>query len=452
VSPQRVVDVTARVDGAPFSRFQLAVFVLLGAVLVVDGFDVQAMGYVAPAIIQEWGLENARMGTVFGAGLGGLFLGSFLFAVAADRFGRRPALLVATAVLGAFSLAAAAATSLPGLAAARFLSGIGLGGIMPNATALVGEYSPRRHRVAAMMIVTNGFLVGAMLGGFLAAWLVPAHGWRSVLLVGGLVPLALLGPMLRWLPESLQLLAQRGEGARRIARWLGRIDSAAPAGPDVRYVVGEPVPRGLPLVHLFRDGRAAATALLWAANFTNVLDAYFVASWLPTVLRDAGHSTSTAVLVGTAVQAGGALGTLALGLVVQRLGFVPVLVACFGTAAAGLALVARPGLPLGPLVAVAALVGVGIFAGQPGLNALAASLYPTDQRSTGIGAALGIGRIGAILGPVLAAALMARGWADEAIFRLSAVPALLSAAAMIALARVLPPRGDAPSARGTAAP
>jgi AAHS family 4-hydroxybenzoate transporter-like MFS transporter len=129
---------------------------------------------------------------------------------------------------------------------------------------------------------------------------------------------------------------------------------------------------------------------------------------------------------------------------------VPALVACFGTAAAGLALVARPGLPLGPLVAVAALVGVGIFAGQPGLNALAASLYPTDQRSTGIGAALGIGRIGAILGPVLAAALMARGWADEAIFRLSAVPALLSAAAMIALARVLPPRGADPSARGAA--
>lgn len=438
MSPHRVVDVTARVDAAPLSRFQLAVFVLLGAVLVVDGFDVQAMGYVAPAIIREWGIENAAMGPVFGAGLTGLFLGSFLFAVAADRFGRRPALLVATAVLGAFSLAAAAAPSLPALAAARFLSGVGLGGIMPNATALVGEYSPRRHRIAAMMIVTNGFLVGAMLGGLLAAWLVPAHGWRAVLVVGGLVPLALLAPMLRWLPESLQLLAQRGEGAGRVARWLGRIDPDTPAGPDVRYAVGEPAPRGLPLVHLFRDGRAPATALLWVANFTNVLDAYFVASWLPTVLQDAGHSASTAVLVGTAVQAGGAVGTLALGLVVQRLGFVPVLVACFGTAAAGLALVARPGLPLGPLVAVAALVGVGIFAGQPGLNALAATTYPTDRRSTGIGAALGIGRIGAILGPLLAAALMSRGWADEAIFRLAAVPALVSAAAVLALSRVLP--------------
>jgi AAHS family 4-hydroxybenzoate transporter-like MFS transporter len=188
---------------------------------------------------------------------------------------------------------------------------------------------------------------------------------------------------------------------------------------------------------LFRDRRAAVTALLWVANFTNVLDAYLVSSWLPTVVRDAGHSTPGAVLAGTAVQAGGALGTLVLGLAVQRIGFVPVLLGCFASAAASLSLVATPGLPFALLSALAFVAGWGIFAGQPGLNALAATFYPTDLRSTGIGAALGVGRFGAILGPVLAAALMARGWPHQAIFRAAAVPALVSAAAVIALGVIL---------------
>jgi AAHS family 4-hydroxybenzoate transporter-like MFS transporter len=435
----REVNVADVVDSARLGRFRIGVFVLLGACLLLDGFDVQAMGYVAPALIREWGIPSARMGPVFGAGLLGLFLGSLASGMVADRIGRRPVLLSSTFAFSAFTLLTAFAGSMPQLYAVRFLAGLGLGAMMPNATALVGEYSPRRRKVATMMIVTNGFMVGAVLGGFLSAWLIPAHGWRSVFWFGGLVPLALLVPMAVWLPESPQFLAVRGKHPERLARWLARIDPGAPAGEGVRYVVREERREGNPILHLFREGRASGTALLWTVNFMNVLNAYFLSSWLPTVVRDAGHATSTAVLAGTAVQVGGCIGTFVLGVVVQRLGFVPVLATCFASAAVNLVLIGRPGLPLEILFAVAFLAGWGIFGGQPGVNALAATYYPTDLRSTGIGAGLGIGRLGAILGPVLAGALMLRGWSTEELFRAAAVPAALSTIAILSMRRVLGP-------------
>jgi len=445
---RREVDVSALVDEGRLGRFQLGAFALLGLCLALDGFDVQAIGYVAPALVRDWSIPNAAMGPVFGAGLSGLFVGSIAFSVLADRIGRRPVLLLATLLFAVFTLLTARAGSVGGLAAVRFLAGLGLGAMMPNATALVGEYSPRRSRVATMMIVTNGFMVGAVLGGFASAWIVPRWGWRAVFVAGGALPLALLPALWAWIPESPQFLALRGRRPAELARWLRRIAPDVPAGEGVRYVVREERRAGLPLRHLLADGRAVGTVLLWVVNFTNVLNAFFVSSWLPTVVRDHGHSTATAVLVGTTVQVGGMLGTVALGLVLQRLGFVPVLTACFAVAAVNLAILATPSLPLGALAAVAFVVGWGILGGQPGLNAFAATFYPTDLRSTGIGVALGVGRFGAILGPLVAGALMARQWSHEELFRAAAVPALVSAAVMLSMRWAVAPRRAAERAAG----
>ena len=444
MSPPRAVSVAALVERGRLGRSQVAAFAVLGAVLVLDGYDVQVLGYAAPAIIEEWGIPKTDLAPVFGTGLFGLFLGSILGGMAADRWGRRPVLLGATALFGVFTLLVAQAGSLGELLGLRLLSGLGLGAIMPNATALTGEYSPRRRRIATMMIVTNGFLVGAMLAGFLAAWLIPARGWRALFLAGGVVPLALLVPMAVLLPESLQFLALRGRHPERIARWLRLVGWSAPAGEEIRYVAEEEAGRGIPLAQLFREGRAPGTLLLWAVNFLNVLNAYFVASWLPTVVREAGYQTSTAALVGTAVQAGGAIGTVVLGLVMQRTGFVGVLTGCFAAAAVNLALFGQPGLPLWGLVVTAFLAGWGIFGGQPGVNALAATWYPTDLRTTGLGAALGVGRLGAILGPLVAGALMLRHWSTQELFQAAAVPAALAAALVLSLRWVIePPRPGA---------
>jgi AAHS family 4-hydroxybenzoate transporter-like MFS transporter len=457
-APGPVVDVTEVIERTGLGWFQLRTFLVLGACLVMDGFDLQVMGYVAPAVIQDWGIAPAALGVVFGAGLLGLFLGSLLLGTLADRVGRRPVLLFATAWFAVFTLLTARAASLQELLVARALAGLGLGAVMPNATALVGEYSPRRRKIATMMIVTNAFLVGGILGGVLSAWLIPRYGWRSVFQAGGLLPLGVVALMLGWLPESLQFLAVRGRSAGDLARWLRLVDPAAPSGPGVRYAVTEERREGFPIPQLFREGRAPGTALLWAANFLNVLGAYFVSSWLPTLLRGAGHSTRTAVLVATVLQVGGAIGTVVLGLVQRRVGLVPLLAGAFATAAVSLVLIGSPGVPFAGTVTAVTLVGVGLLAGPPMLNALAATWYPTDLRSTGVGAGLAVGRFGAILGPLVAAQLMARHWSTPDLFRAAAVPAsvsvlvILAARWAMAVPRRAGPAGAATGAQGVAPP
>jgi AAHS family 4-hydroxybenzoate transporter-like MFS transporter len=406
---------------------------LCGTCLVVDGFDVQAMGFVAPAIIEDWHLARASLGPVFGAGLLGMLVGSLGFSLAADRLGRRPVLVAATAFFAVCMFATSAATTLEQLLVLRLVTGIGLGGIMPQAMALAGEYAPGRIRVTVMMLVSCGFTVGAALGGVVTVVLVSALGWRAVFVVGGVVPLVIAGAMLRWLPESIWFLVLKRRGLDRARGWLRRIDPAAAISAATELRVPERDHRGVTAFQLFHDGRAVGTVLLWIINFANLLNLYFLSQWLPTVLRDGGFSTSRAVLAGTLLQLGGVLGTLALGRLVDWKGF-RVLVATFALAA--VAIVAIGQSRAGALLLAAIFVaGFCVIGGQPAVNSLAASYYPTALRSTGIGWSLGIGRLGSIVGPVLGGHLIGLAWSPAALFMASAVPAVISAVTTFAMVR-----------------
>ena len=426
------LDVSQIIDNSHPGAFQIGICILCGLCLIMDGFDVQAMGYVAPAIIREWDIANSQLGPVFGAGLFGILIGSLLFSMLADKIGRRPVLIGATLFFSAMTFFTAHANSVPQLLAIRFIAGMGLGGIMPNAVALCGEYSSRASRVTVMTIVGNGFTAGAAIGGFISAWLIPNFGWRSVFYFGASVPLAIAVAMVFGLPESLQFLVLRGKDVRKVDRWLRRVDPSAVSNGAVQYVVTEPRREGVPVLHLFRDGRAIGTVLLWIVNFMNLLNLYFLSSWLPTVVRDSGYSTRIAVLAGTTVQVGGTIAALALGWFIGRLGFVPVLATCFAVASVNIAMIGHPGLSLALLFTVVFLAGMGIVGGQAAMNALAATYYPTALRSTGIGWSLGIGRIGAIVGPVLAGQFMAMHWSNERLFFAAALPALISAIVLAA--------------------
>jgi AAHS family 4-hydroxybenzoate transporter-like MFS transporter len=402
----------------------------------MDGFDVQAMGYVAPAILKEWHVPNAQFGGVFGAGLFGVLVGSLFFSMLADKVGRRPVLVGVTLCFSVLTFLTAQAANVQQMLVIRFLAGTALGGIMPNAVALVGEYSPRKLRVTIMMIVGNGFTAGAAFGGFIAAWLIPNFGWRSVFYFGSAAPLLIAVFMIFALPESLQFLVLHRKRLEKAAHWLRRIDPAVTADAS-QYFVGETKRKGVPWIHLFHEGRGVGTLFLWIINFMNLLNLYFLASWLPTVANQAGYGMGTSVLVGTMEQLAGMIGGFTLGMFVQRLGFVRVLTTCFAVGCVNIALIGQPGLSLAMLFTVVFFAGYGVVGGQTAINALSATYYPTDLRATGIGAGLGIGRIGAIIGPVVGGVLMSRHLPTQNLFLVAAVPALISAIVMTAMHWVL---------------
>lgn len=430
------VNIATLVDNSRLGLFQWTTFILCGLCLIMDGFDVQAMGYVAPAVIKEFKIPGAQMGLVFSAALTGVLLGSFLFSMLSDKIGRRPVLIVAALYFAVLTLWTARANSANELLAIRFIAGFGLGGIMPNAMALAGEYSPARIRVTVMMLVSNFFTVGAAIGGFIAAGLIPRFGWRSVFIFGGIVPLVVSVLMIFLLPESLQFLVLRGKSKDKVLKWLRRINAPVPAG-NVEFITQEENRKGVPVVNLFREGRGLGTVMLWIINFMNLLNLYFLGSWLPTVVKDAGYTTAIAVLVGTAVQVGGSVGTIPNGWLIDRFGFRRVLTIVFGVATLSIAMIGQPSLPLSMLFFASFMAGWCVPGGQPGVNSLAALYYPTYLRSTGIGASLGFGRIGAIVGPVAAGALLSNGWAHRELFLAAAVPALISAVATYSLRWVM---------------
>ncbi len=229
----------------------------------------------------------------------------------------------------------------------------------------------------------------------------------------------------------------RDKDSAKVAQWLMRIDPIAAGRGYVQYVVAEEKRHGVPAVHLFREGRTTVTLLLWIINFMNLLNLYFLASWVPTVVRDAGYTTAIAVLVGTTVQIGGTLGSFGNGWLIGRAGFVRALSAVFAIGSVSISMIGQPFLSL-PLLFLAVFVaGWCVTGGQPGVNALAAVYYPTNLRSTGIGWSLGIGRIGAIVGPVVGGQLMALKWTSREVFYAAAVPAAISAVVMFGLGRVM---------------
>jgi MFS transporter, AAHS family, 4-hydroxybenzoate transporter len=429
------VDVVEFIDAQPVGGFQLKLLLTCAAVLFLDGFDTLAIGYVAPSLAKEWGLTKAALGPVFSAGLFGLMIGALLFGPLADRIGRKKIIIFSTLAFGVGTLITAFVQDVNSLLAIRFLTGLGLGGAMPNAIAMTSEFNPRRRRATMVMIMFCGFSVGAALGGFLAAALIPQFGWRSVFVVGGAVPLLLVPILALRLPESVRFLVLTGRADARVAELLGLIGPKAVFAPATRFVVHEPELPGLPVLHLFSNGRTLVTLLLWVVFFMSLLDLYFLSSWLPTVQTDLGASTSAAALIGSMLQIGGVVGTFALGSIIDRFSFRALALVYFiGVFAVGA--IGQLGHSVVLVTMAIFVAGFCIVGGQIAANALAAGYYPTAVRATGVGWALGIGRAGSIVGPLVGGVLLTMKWSPAEVFMAAAGAALCAALAAFALGRL----------------
>jgi MFS transporter, AAHS family, 4-hydroxybenzoate transporter len=442
--PAGTLDVRRLIDDRPLSGFQVGVAALCAAIVFLDGFDALIMSYVAPALRDQFHIKQTALGPVLSFGLIGMMAGALVFGPLADRIGRRPVLLICPLVFGAGSLLAGNASSVTELLVFRLVTGFGMGGAMPNAIALTAEYMPKRIRAIAVTTMFCGFSLGSAAVGWVAAPVIPRLGWPWVFWIGGTLPIAITAVAFVRLPESVRFLLRRDAGDRRARGYVARI---APDVPRSAMLTLEEEPRdathggrksprsineehrgGFPVAQLFTGGRHWVTLLLWVMFFANLLDLYFVNSWMPTIMKDVGMPQGRAIVITTLFQVGGTVGAIVIGRLFDRALSFRALALGYLIAAICVFLIGESGTSTVWLIITVFMSGFGVIGAQNGANAMAAEVYPTAARSTGVGWALGVGRIGSILGPILGAMLVG---ATPRLFLYAAVPLMLAATAAL---------------------
>jgi benzoate transport len=420
-------DIRQPVAKGPLSSFQLAAISVGIALNMLDGFDVLAMSFAASGVKAAWSLENSQLGTLLSAGLVGMALGSLLLAPCADRFGRRRIILLAVLIAGVGMLGSVAARDFTELLALRVLTGIGIGGTIASVAVVVSEYASDRWRSAALAAYSTGYPVGATLGGFLTALAIPHYGWRSTFAIGGVLTLALLLVAWRALPESLDfLVTRRPPGAlERLNALLQRM------GQPLASALPESAPRSEKERAPLRLLLTPTTALVWATFFCTMASFYFFVSWTPRLLNAAGLSAAQGLTAGVLLNLGGILGCGGFALAAARADAHRLM---FGALIASALLIAAFGTVVHRLEAAlwtALLLGILSNAAMSGLYAVGPPLYPTAVRATGMGWAIGIGRLGAILAPIVSGSLLDHGWAPAQLYFLFSGPFVIAALALL---------------------
>ena len=427
----RALTVGELMDSRPLGRFQAATILLCSLVIVFDGFDTQSIGILAPSMSEDLHIPLKYFGTILSAALFGLMIASLVIGPLADRWGRKWALVLSVLTFAFFMTLTARAHSFEAILVLRFLTGLGLGGAIPNAVALACEYAPKRLVPTVVGCIMAGMPLGQVLAGQAALKLLPTLGWRAIFYLGGILPILVALALTLWLPESVRFLTVRGGDKRKIASILGRI-SPELAGLNIRPDDSQDREKqGLSVKHLFAEGRTAATLLLWVPFFMNLLILYFIVSWLPAMLREVHMPISAAVLAATIFGVGSIFGSCLQGPITVRLGSYVSLVSEFGLLVLLCASLGMVATSLRLVLAVAFVLGFTVTGIQAGLNSLAASYYPTSIRSTGVGWALGIGRIGSVTGPMLGGILLKVGWTPQRILFATSVPALCAGLAIV---------------------
>lgn len=427
----RIAGFRQTLDAGKVTGFTYFILGLIALLLVTDGFGTQAIGFVAPVIGKAWGLKKGVIAGAITMGLVGVMIGACGVTPLADRIGARRILIACALAYGVLMAATSQVHDLQGLIWMRFFTGVALGGAMPAGIALVSEYSPTRLRATLVTVAVCGFSIGGALGGFAASMLTARFGWPSVFIAGGIAPIVLAPFLYLWLPESLPRVLIGKAGAIAMTS-VGKI--APRWSPGTAPASGE-VTRHVPVVGLFQDGNAAPTVLIWVLYFMNLMVLYTLSNYLPTIITGAGMPMSTANAATSFYQLAGVPGALVCSYLCDRAGsrlilpvvFLGTSVFCFLIGSAG----SNPGL----VIAGASMAGLFVVGGQAGANAFVGNFYPSHVRATGIGWALGIGRLGTILGSFVIGKLLEAGADAHTLFELCAIPGLFAAAAIWFVAR-----------------
>jgi len=429
-------NVSDLIDTRPLGALQIRIVGLCTLVALLDGLDLQSIGLAAPGIAADLHIQQHWLSAVFSAALAGLALGAFGFGVLADRVGRKAVLIGATACFGIFTICTALAPSFAVLLVFRFLAGLGLGGAMPSFISLTSEYCPRRLRAVIVALLWAGFPLGGFVGGLLASRIIPAYGWQSVFWVGGVLPLVLCFVLVFALPESVGFLVASAAPPEKIASLLRRAFPSVFVPPDAVFVLDEERAHGVSVAQLFAAGRAAGTVLLWISFFIAFMMLVTNSAWAPTLLKREGIGIKEASLAMAAFNLGSVIATSFAGWLISRAGAAVILPLVMLGSAVSMALVGYAAPSVGLVILLQGLFGLFMGGGSSGLIALAAIYYPTAIRSTGVGWAMGMGRVGSFSGPLAVGSLVGLGLSTAVIFVAIAVPALLAVATTAAAGRL----------------
>jgi AAHS family 4-hydroxybenzoate transporter-like MFS transporter len=417
------VDLQSLIDRHPVGRLQRRVLLLCLGVATLDGIDVAIVSYIGPSLISDWGLTKAELGPVVTSGLLGLAIGSLVAGPLADRVGRRKVIIASLVFFGLMSLATAVTTDVLWFSILRLLTGIGLGAALPNATTLVSEYAPSRRRSAMMALTYCGMTLGGAVAGYLTSAAVQIASWHWALVVGGVLPLAYAVWVARALPESPKFLARHGGRQGELVDLMKRVvPERIPA--DARFCLDEPaVAASVPVAGLVARGFRTGTITIWIGFVAAFFIIYLMNSWLPILMTDVGFSLTAAATIGLLLQAGGTIGNLGIGYLMDRFGLHRTVVVAMACAAVMLILVALA--PQDVVVLGALIFVLGMFTNTVGTGfpILSAAFYPTSIRATGTSWATGIARFGAIAGAAAGTMLVAAGLDYRQVFLSLLAPA-----------------------------
>jgi AAHS family 4-hydroxybenzoate transporter-like MFS transporter len=430
-SIDKPIDVVALIDRSKFSPLQWWMMFLCFLVIAADGFDTVAVGYVGPVLAAKWGVSKSDLGPLFSAALVGLAIGALIAGPFGDRIGRKRVLVSSVLFFGICTLASAYANSMMQLTLLRLLTGLGLGAAMPNAVTLLSEYAPSKRRSLLVNLMFCGFTLGASSGGFAAAWIIPAFGWESIFVIGGVVPIGLSLLLLFSMPESISFMVAKGRPPSEIARILKRIskdfkESAAGFMVPAHENVGDKAPLSILFSKHFRLG----SYLLWLTYFMGLLVYYMLTSWMPTLMREAGFTLKQAAQMTALLSLGAGVGPLICGWLMDIVNSYRVVAISFALAGCFVWATGYSLTSVGVLPWLIFTTGVFLAGALTSMPVLAASYYPTAARASGVAWMLGIGRFGGVMGAFVGGPLLAAGISIVHIMALLAIPSFIAGAAL----------------------
>ena len=414
------------IDEAPFGGLHRTIVILCGLLLIVDGYDVFIYGAILPQLMEQWNLTPPQAGSLASWALFGMMIGALVFGSLGDRIGRKRCIVICFSIFSVSTITNGFAENTFQFGIMRFFAGLGCGGLMPNAVALTNEYAPKRLRTTLVALMFSGYAVGGMVAAGLGIVVLPVFGWQAMFFAAA-VPLVLL-PLIIWkLPESLSVLVRKGDQSRA-RQLLSRIDLAV-SGSAGQLILRETEAGDTSISNLFRGGRTSGTLALWTCFFCCLLMVYALGSWLPQLMRTAGYGLGSSLSFLLALNFGGMFGAIGGGRLADRFGLVRVVIFAFAIGATCIALLGfRSPTPI--LYVLIFIAGAGTTGTQILLYATVAEFYDASIKTTGLGWASGVGRVGAIVGPLLGGLLLAANLSMPLNFIAFAIPGMIAVVAM----------------------